>query len=231
VRPHLALFEADPRLDMVIGQVVSTDENYNPFGEPWLAEFPRSGADLLRRMLSGYFPQVGSIMVRAHVRDRVGYFDQALIGGEDLDWLLRIAGSGQVGFVRTPCVLFTHRDIGTFDELQLRRIKYDRRVFHRYALRWWFLWNSPLHYSRAYSGTLMHYYKYFAMAALERAERGERWPAIKSVFHAMRIFPLRSIKHLFSDTPLRRAAGLALSTRLPAEQLHLPLWLTTIVHC
>jgi glycosyltransferase involved in cell wall biosynthesis len=230
VRPHLRLFESDPRLDMVIGQVVSTDESYQPFGDPWLAEFPRSGADLLRRMLSGYFPQVGSIVVRGHVRDRVGGFDPALIGGEDLDWMLRIAGDGQVGFVQTPCVLFTHRDIGTFDELQLRRIKYDRRVFHRYALRWWFLWSSPLHYSRAYSGTLMHYFKYFSMAALERAERGERWPAIKAVFHAMRIFPLRSIKHLFSDTPLRRAVGLALSARLPAEQLHLPFWLATIVY-
>jgi glycosyltransferase involved in cell wall biosynthesis len=230
LRPHLELFESDPRLDMVIGQVISTDEDYKPFGEPWLAEFPRSGADLIRRMLSGYFPQVGSIVVRARVRERVGGFDPKLIGGEDLDWLLRIAGDGQVGFVQTPCVLFTHRDIGTFDALQLRRIKYDRRVFHRYALRWWFLWRSPMDYSRAYSGTLMHYYKYFSMAALERAERGERWPAIKAIFRAMRIFPLRSLKHLVGDTPLRRAMGLALSVRLPAEQMHLPFWLA-IVHC
>jgi glycosyltransferase involved in cell wall biosynthesis len=222
VRPHLELFESDPRLDMVIGQVVSTDEAYKPFGEPWLSEFPRSGADLLRRMLSGYFPQVGSIMVRVRVRERVGGFDPSLIGGEDLDWMLRIAADSQVAFTKTPCVLFTHRNIGTFDKLQLRRIKYDRRVFHRYALRWWFLWTSPLDYSRAYSGTLMHYYKYFSMAALERAERGERWGAITAVFHAMRVFPLRSIKHLFSDTPLRRAAGLSFSTRRRAIQLQVP---------
>jgi glycosyltransferase involved in cell wall biosynthesis len=230
LRKHLELFEADETLDLVIGQVISTDESYKPFGDPWLAEPPKPGPDLLRRLLSGYFPQIGSIVVRARVRSEIGGFDPSLFGGEDLDWLLRIAKHGRVAFANVPCVLFTHRDIGTFDELQLRRIRYDKLVFHRYALRWWRLWRSPMEYSRAYSGTLMHFYRYFADAALERAERGQRGLALKAVFHAASIFPLRAIKHLCADTKLRQAVSLVLSMRTHAAQLHLPFWLA-VVHC
>jgi glycosyltransferase involved in cell wall biosynthesis len=230
LRKHLELFEADHALDLVIGQVISTDESYQPFGDPWLAEPPQPGPDLLRRLLSGYFPQIGGIVVRARVRNEIGGFDPDLYGGEDLDWVLRIAKSGRVAFANVPCVLFTHRNIGTFDELQLRRIRYDKLVFHRYALRWWRLWRSPMEYSRAYSGTLMHFYRYFADAALERAERGERGAALKAVFHAASIFPLRAVKHLCSDTKLRQAISLLLSARAHAAQLHFPFWLA-VVHC
>jgi glycosyltransferase involved in cell wall biosynthesis len=230
LRRHLELFETNPELELVIGQVISTDENYKPFGDPWLADPPKAGPDLLRRMLSGYFPQIGSILVRASVRDRVGGFDTGLLGGEDLDWLLRIAEAGKVGFVKVPCVMFTHRDVGTFDNLQMHRIKYDKLVFNRYALRWWRLWRSPMEYSRAYSGTLMHFYRYFTVAALERAQRGERWSAIRAVLQAARIFPLRAIKHLCCDSKLRQALALSLSVRIHAAQLHLPFWLA-VVHC
>jgi glycosyltransferase involved in cell wall biosynthesis len=230
LRQHLNLFEADETLDLVIGQVISTDENYQPFGDPWLADPPEPGPDLLRRMLSGYFPQIGSVMIRARVRDEIGGFDPGLVGGEDLDWLLRIAERGRVAFVSVPCVFFTHRDIGTFDELQLHRIKYDKLVFRRYALRWWWLWRSPMEYSRAYSGTLMHYYRYFADSALERAKCGERARALKAVFHAATIFPLRAIKHLCGDTKLRQAVSLCLLVRVHPAQIQLPFWLA-IVHC
>jgi glycosyltransferase involved in cell wall biosynthesis len=227
IRPHLKLFEENPALDMVIGQVTSVDEQHVQFGDPWLSDFPATGPDLLRRMLSGYFPQVGAILVRMRVRDQVGGFDVKLTGGEDLDWLLRIAGEGQVGFVQTPCVLFTHRRVGTFDKLQLSRLKFDQRVFYRYALRWWRIWRSPMEFSRAYSGTVMHFYRYFVDAALDRAERGERASATAAVWCAFRIFPLRAVKHLFGPTKLRSAVGALLSARGPAPQLHqLPVWLT-----
>ncbi|MDP3736107.1 MAG: glycosyltransferase family A protein [Hyphomonadaceae bacterium] len=231
VRPHLKLFEENPELELVIGQVVPTDEHYKPRGEAWLQEFPKSGQDLLREMLSGYFPQVGCVVVRRSVAEAVGLFDPKLIGGEDLDWLLRIAGRNRVGFVKTPCVLFTHRRTGTFDELQLKRIKFDRLVFNRYAWRWWRLWESPMHISRAYSGTVMNYYVYFVEAAVDRALRGERRAAIGAIFNAVKIFPLRSIKHLFGDTPLRRVVTAVFFSRSIAAQLHhLPLWLF-LAHC
>lgn len=231
IRPHLQLFEQNPSLDLVIGQVVSCDEQYVQFGDPWLAEFPKTAPDLLRRMLSGYFPQVGSLLARARVRDNVGGFDPRLTGGEDLDWLLRIAARGNVGFAQVPCVMFTHRAIGTFDALQLRRVKFDRLVFNRYAWRWLHLWRSPMEFMRAYSGTVMHYYRYFVDAALERAERGERGPAMQAAWQAIRIFPFRAAKHLTSDTRLRHAVVTALFARTPVEQMHhLPLWLF-VAHC
>jgi len=143
---------------------------------------------------------------------------------------LRIAEGGRVGFAKVPCVLFTHRNIGTFDELQLRRLRYDKLVFYRYALRWWRLWRSPMEFCRAYSGTLMHFYRYFADAALERSLRGERGPALMAAFHAFSIFPLRAIKHQFSDTPLRQAIMRSLSSRTHAVQMHLPFFLA-VLHC
>jgi glycosyltransferase involved in cell wall biosynthesis len=228
IRPHLELLEENPATDLVIGQVTSVDENHVQFGEPWLTDFPASGPDLLRRMLSGYFPQIGCILVRRRVREKVGGFDPGLTGGEDLDWLLRIAGQGPVGFVRTPCVLFTHRRIGTFDELQLTRLKFDRRVFYRHALRHWRIWRSPMEFSRAYSGTVMHFYRYFVDAALDRVERGERRAATAALWRAFRIFPLRSIKHLFHETRLRSAVAALMFPRDARTQLRqLPVWLTS----
>ena len=231
IRPHLQLFEQNPSLDLVIGQVSSCDEHHERFGEPWLSEFPKTAPDLLRRMLSGYFPQVGSLLVRMSMREEVGGFDPKLTGGEDLDWLLRIAARGNVGFAQVPCVLFTHRRIGTFDELQLRRVKFDRQVFNRYALRWLHLWRSPMEFMRAYSGTVMHYYRYFTDAALERAQRGERVGALRAIWNAIRIFPFRASKHLMTDTKLRQALFTALFVRAAATQMHhLPLWLF-VAHC
>jgi glycosyltransferase involved in cell wall biosynthesis len=226
IRPHLQVFEQNPALDLVIGQVASVDENYERFGEPWLAEFPKTAPDLLRRMLSGYFPQIGAILVRMRVHREIGGFDPRLTGGEDLDWMLRIARRGQVGYAQVPCVLFTHRRIGTFDKLQLTRLKFDRLVFHRYALRWWRLWRSPMEFSRAYSGTVMHYYRYFVDAALERARLGERWSALSAIRHAVCIFPLRATKHLVLDTRLRQALVIILSMRAAAAQMQqLPVWI------
>ena len=51
IRPHLQLFEQNPSLDLVIGQVASCDELHERFGDPWLSDFPKTAPDLLRRML------------------------------------------------------------------------------------------------------------------------------------------------------------------------------------
>ena len=75
------------------------------------------------------------------------------------------------------------------------------------------------------------FFRYFADSALLRAERGEKWLAMKAIFTAVRIFPLRSMKHLMSDTPLRRALLICLMWGTAAARMHhLPLWLY-LAHC
>jgi len=229
--PHLDMLDEQPKLDGVIGQAQYADEELKAFGMAWPDTHPGTADDLLRKMLSGYFPQIGTAVVRRRVRDELGGFDVKLIGGEDLDWLLRMAGRDALGFTMTPCILFAQRRLGTFDKLQLQRLSFDRKVFHRHALRRPGVWRSPMEYARAYSGTLLHFFRYFADSALLRAERGEKWEALKAIFTAVRIFPLRSMKHLMSDTPLRRALLICLMWGTAAARMHhLPLWLY-LAHC
>jgi hypothetical protein len=144
-------------------------------------------------------------VARIAVRDRIGEFDEELIGGEDLDWLLRMARPHRLGFVATPCILFRGRLPGSYDALQRKRIGYDRRVFFRHAIPEWRIWTSPIDFSRAYSGTLMHFFRYFVDAAVARAGRGERLQALRAIATALSIFPIRTAYHLVAPRPLRKA--------------------------
>jgi glycosyltransferase involved in cell wall biosynthesis len=205
VRPHIAHLELNPTLDAVIGQAVYTDPNLVPIGPPWPEQTPRDSNQLLKTMLSGFFPQIGTTLARTAVRNTIGEFDETLIGGEDLDWLLRLARKHRLGFVATPCILFRGRPVGSYDALQRSRIGYDRRVFLRHALPEWRIWRSPLDFSNAYSGTLMHFYQYFVDAAVERAARGERYNSLRAIAIAFGIFPVRAAYHLIAPRPLRKA--------------------------
>jgi len=205
VRPHIAYLESNPTLDAVIGQAVSTDPNLVPIGSPWPEGVPRDRNRLLRKMLGGFFPQIGTALARTAVRDVIGEFDETLIGGEDLDWLLRLARRDGLGFIAAPCILFRGKPAGSSDALQRARIGYDRRVFLRHALPEWRIWKSPVDFCTAYSGTLMHFYQYFIDGAIEGAARKERHKAICSIATAFRIFPIRAAYHLVAPRPLRKA--------------------------
>jgi glycosyltransferase involved in cell wall biosynthesis len=218
VRPQIALLESHPSLEAVIGQVVYTDQQLVPIGVPWPQEAPGDGDQMLRKMLSGFFPQIGTTVARVAVRERIGEFDEALIGGEDLDWLLRIARPHRLGFVAKPCILCRSRPGGSFDRLQRLRIGYDRRVFLRHALAEWRIWRSPLEFSRAYAGTLKHFYQYFVDAAVERAARGERYAALRAIAAAFGILPISAIYHLVAPRPLRSALCTAIAPTWTARR-------------
>jgi glycosyltransferase involved in cell wall biosynthesis len=205
VRPHIEHLDLNPGLDAVIGQAVCTDPDLVPTGPPWPNDEIGDSTQLLRRMLGGLFPQIGTTVARAAVRKRIGEFDESLIGGEDLDWLLRLARKHCLGFVATPCIFFRGRPAGSYDALQRNRIKYDRRVFLRHALAEWRIWSSPIDFSNAYTGSLMHFYNYFVDAAIERAGRGERYGALRAIATAFGIFPVRAAYHLIAPRPLRKA--------------------------
>ena len=91
IHGHLALLAANPDLDMVLGQITNTDPQRRPTFGPWPDQLPEGRSDLLKFMMSGYFPQIGATVVRARVRETVGFFNEDFIGGQDWDWQLRIA--------------------------------------------------------------------------------------------------------------------------------------------
>lgn len=215
LRQHLDTLERRPEIEAVIGQVVSADHKMRRVGEPWPAEPPGEGEELLRRMLSGYFPQIGAVVARARVRQDFGTFDEDLTGGEDLDWLLRLARQNKISVVQTESVLFRGRPLGSFDELQLRRSHFDRKVFLRHALPEWRIWKSPKQFFEAWYGTLKHFYRYFVDAAVRRAARGRRIDALRAIWYAFQVFPVRTTYHLIKWKRLRHAFLGAVLPRKP----------------
>ena len=204
IRPHLKLLASRPEVEAVVGQVIYTDKDLLPRGEAFPPELPGEGDELLRKMLGGWFPQIGTTVARTTIREKIGEFDLRLLGGQDLDWLLRLAHRRTLAFQATTCLLFRGRAPGSFDKLNFRRIGFDRRIFVRHVFTEWRIW-TPTSLSRAYSGTMMHFFTYFSEAADARAQRGERIGALRAVSIAAWIFPLRTVWHLVRSSPLRQA--------------------------
>lgn len=218
LRAHLDYLDAHPDVDAVGGQAVLADESMRRTGDAWPLKPHAPGVDLTRRMLSGFFPQIGALVARASVRDAYGYFDEKLIGGEDLDWQLRIARRNKLAFITVESVLFRMRKSGSYDKLQLKRAGYDRLVFLRHALPERRIWSSPRAFLSAYYGTLRHFYVYFTEAAETRAAEGDRDGALRAVWYALCVFPVRATYHLFTRTSLRRAYWSALTmSRYPSR--------------
>jgi glycosyltransferase involved in cell wall biosynthesis len=127
LRPHLSLLASSPDLDAVVGQVINTDQTLARRSAPWPQELPTNGK--VFPAFLACLPQIGATLVRASVRDSIGYFDEQLIGDQDWDWHLRLALSHRVGFVPTPCVLFRQRNVGERDDLHWLRSRFTHRVF------------------------------------------------------------------------------------------------------
>jgi len=204
IRPQLKMLDERNDLEAVFAQVISTDLDLTPTGVA-LPKQPGEGDALLRKMLSGLFPQIGTLVARVRVREAIGEFDPVLVGGQDLDWMLRIARTRRLGFARVPVVYFRGRPGGSEDELQLRRIRFDRKVFFRHAVPEWRIWSSPIEFAKAHNNTLGHFYRYFSEAAAERAAAGQRFYALRTALTAAAILPFRAAGDLFRASALRRA--------------------------
>jgi glycosyltransferase involved in cell wall biosynthesis len=205
LRPHLALLDARPDLDAVFSQRVWTDPELKPVAAPNPSDDPGEGAALVRRLLSGLFPQLGTMVVRARALSYAGLLDEKLTGGEDLDWALRFARRNKLGFVPHVSNYVRGRPDGSYDRLQLTRLGYDRLVFFRHATREWRVWRSPLEFARAYRASIDHFFGYFEKAARERAAWGNRRGAAAALWGAFQVLPLRALHNMLADRPLRHA--------------------------
>jgi hypothetical protein len=170
---------------------------------------------MMKTMLSGLFPQVGTFLARMKVVEEIGYFDTHLVGGQDLDWLMRLARQRTLGFVPTPCIHFRGRPARSYDALQRKRIGFDRHVFLRHGLpEAHHIWTSPFDFVRSYHGTLRHYYLYFIDKANWFVERGERGEAVKALVTSIINLPLLAIADLARPSQLRAAIGNVLRGRV-----------------
>jgi glycosyltransferase involved in cell wall biosynthesis len=203
IEPHLAYLDAHPDHDAVFGQAIYTDPELNPVSAPWPQD-PGSGDDLTRRMLSGLFPQIGTVVARRSVIDSIGHFDTRLIGGQDLDWLLRLATKNKLGFVPTPCILFRGR--APTDAQERLRIRFARQVFLRHGLpNTLRLWKSPLDMIRSYHKQLFHFYQHFTQKAIWCAENGSAGDVVEALKVPALYLPLLLASEFFQRRPLRTA--------------------------
>jgi lipopolysaccharide biosynthesis glycosyltransferase/glycosyltransferase involved in cell wall biosynthesis len=215
IREHLAMMDADPGLDAVVGQVTLTDTHRRPLGDPSPDSLPADG-EVFMPMMSGWFPQIGGTVIRRSLRDVIGPFDETLIGDQDWDFQLRIARRTRIGFVAKPCVLFRDRPPGSYDKLQLRRIPFTRKVFLRHAWAERNRWPSVQAWLRSYFACFQYFYYYFADAVEERANLGRPLRAWRAAAIAFGLFPTRAARNLLQDTPIRR--GLMRTLNLDAKR-------------
>jgi glycosyltransferase involved in cell wall biosynthesis len=213
VRGQLELLERRPELGAALGQVQSTDAKLEPFGFPWPWDLPSDG-NLFLSMVSGFFPQIGATVARTSVRSDIGGFDETLLGDQDWDWHIRLARRNRIGFVAKPCVLFRQRSPGSYDQLQVSRLPFTRRVFRRYAISA-FRAGGARALVRAYSGSHRPYYNYYAEAALARARRGETEAALAAIAKALSLSPVRGLLDLVRPTVLRSSLGAVLRPLRP----------------
>ena len=205
ISSHVAQMRARPELEAVFGQIVTTDMDLKPSGEPW-PERGQEGDTLVRSMLSGYYPQLAGTVVRASAAKDVGLFDETLMGDQDWDWQLRVARRRKTGFTPTPSVLFRQRPPGSFDKLRLTRLGFARKVFLRHALPERRVFGGPLAVVKSYTLTMRQYFDYFADAAASRSASGDRAGALAAIGGAFRVFPMRTLVHLAMKPRLRGAA-------------------------
>ncbi|MGE5597686.1 MAG: glycosyltransferase family 2 protein [Hyphomicrobiales bacterium] len=204
IRPHLALLSANPGLGGAVGQVANAAPDLSSHG-PFFPERLPSHGDLFGAFLKEY-PQIGGTVVRASVRDSVGYFDEELLNDQDWDWHLRLALTHGVGFVEVPCVLFRQRAAGTSDALQWQRIRFCRKVFLRNVLRAGSQRPSPLFLARTFLAHNGSYVAYFGDSAWEHLQAGDRRGSAGAIGRAFLASPPHALAYLVRDTPLRRSA-------------------------
>ena len=206
LRPHIALLDANPHLDAAFGQAIYADPELKPYGTAWPEAPPGAGDALLRAMLGGLFPQIGTVVMRRSAIEAHGDFDVVIEGGEDWDWQLRLARAHKHGYVETPCMLVRVRPVGSYDKLQQRRIGIARQIFLRHALGSMRIWRSPHDFMRGYHDVLQHFYAYFIEKARWNAQRAHRLDAVRMMGILAVNMPLLFVADLLRPSQLRELA-------------------------
>ncbi|HNG94415.1 MAG TPA: glycosyltransferase family A protein [Acidobacteriota bacterium] len=111
---QLGVLDANPEAEIVVGQIQlwrlmdATSRHFEPFSEPWTSV------------------NVGSVLIRRSVFDRVGLFDSNLRQSEDVDWFVRTREQG--------IKLVTHPEITLFYRIHTANLTSDKAARDQYLL-------------------------------------------------------------------------------------------------
>ncbi|MBI4749067.1 MAG: glycosyltransferase family 2 protein [Acidobacteria bacterium] len=114
LQTQLSVLDANPETEIVVGQVQlwrlmdATSRRFEPFSEPWASV------------------NVGSMLIRRSVFDRVGRFDPELRHSEDVDWLVRAR--------EADVKLVNHSEISLFYRIHDTNLTSDKAARDRYLL-------------------------------------------------------------------------------------------------
>jgi glycosyltransferase involved in cell wall biosynthesis len=130
MQSQLAYLLKHPEYGAAHAQVQLTSMDRVPFGRPQ-PEGPLSSGMIFEEGLS-YWPQIGTLLVRANIAHELGDFDQSLTGDSDWDWFLRIAWHYPVARIEEALLLFRQRD-SSYESLAWKRFPAMLQVFHRHT--------------------------------------------------------------------------------------------------
>lgn len=130
MEPQLAFLLEHPEYGAAHAQVQLTSMDRVPYGAPQ-PEGPLSSGMIFEDILA-YWPQIGTLLMRAHIIRELGDFDQSLTGDSDWDWFLRIAWRYPIGRIEQALLLFRQRD-SSYETLAWKRFPAMLKIFHRHT--------------------------------------------------------------------------------------------------
>ena len=184
VSPQLRLFAEHPEYGAVHAQLLCMDASQAPYGEP-IPGGPLSSGWIHERLMT-YWPQLGTLLVRASVVREIGDFDETLRSEEEWDWILRIARRYPVGCIEVPVMLFRQRGYED-DAIHWRRMPDTFKVFRRHA-RTYDLY-TRLRLERVLWKQRGWYAAQFVLSARHYAALGNHARALRCVAYATCISP------------------------------------------
>ena len=103
IEKQLDFLSKNKILDSVMCEIEFSDENGIILNKIIRSEEIRMGELGLKDLISN-FKTVCTILVKKHIFDGIGYFDEKLTTAEDIDMLFRIASKFKIGYISEPLV-------------------------------------------------------------------------------------------------------------------------------
>jgi len=205
IRPHIRAMRRRPEVGAVFGQVVSYDYALQEHTRPWPDPFPAGPTSFAR--VFAYQPQIGATVIRAAVVDRVGFFDELLLGDEDWDWQLRVALAHEVEFLSVPCVAYRCRPDGQreTDDIEWMRLPYFDRVYWRNVRRAASSRPSWMQVARGFVRVRGRYAAGFLSSAIAHSKDGDHKAARRQLVRGFRASPLHACLWLTREAAARSA--------------------------
>ena len=197
VGTQLTWLERHPAAGAAFGLAQRTTPDLAPLGDPVPEGSPVSG--WVFEQLLTFWPQLGTILVRAEAARAAGPFDVSLLAGEDWDWLLRIAKRWPIGWIEMPLMLFRQR--ASTDVVMMQwRLRDALLVFRRHTR------SLPLPQRLRLERILIRHRGWFAshfvMAARASEQAGKPADARYALRCAWSASPLHTLRLLWPERAL-----------------------------